>query len=101
MIPNWTLLDEKGYCARRDEIDAAIIEACSGDGKTYAELAEILRQMGIGNARYCDPHELSYSMTGAVTRAAVNSLCSRGILYDSWDLGREYPRPFRFYKVAA
>jgi len=101
MMPSWTILDEKGYCARRDEIDAAIIEACSGDGKTHTELAAMLRQMGVGNARHDDALELSYSMTGGIMRAAVNSLRSRGLIYDSWDLGREYPRPFRFYRMAA
>lgn len=101
MMPDWTILDEKGYSKRRDEIDAAIIEACSGDGKTHTELTAMLRQMGLGNARSDDPRELSYSMTGGIMRAAVNSLRSRGLIYDSWDLGREYPRPFRFYRAAA
>jgi hypothetical protein len=101
MMPEWTMLDEKGYSKRRDEIDAAITEACSGDGKTYTELSALLRQMGVGNARSDDALELSYSMTGGIVRAAVNSLRSRGLIYDSWDLGREYPRPFRFYRAAA
>src|SRR6202042_3470395 len=97
MMPSWTILDEKGYCARRDEIDAAIIEACSDDGKTHTELAAMLRQMGLGNARSDDPCKRSKRMKGGIMRAAVNSLRSRSLIYDSWDLGREYPRPFRFY----
>jgi hypothetical protein len=98
MSTTYTLLDEKGYCQRRDEIDAAILSALTEDGKTHIELQAMLRSMGVGNARSDDRYELSYSMTGAIMRAAINSLWGRGLIYDSWDLGRNYPRPFRFYR---
>jgi hypothetical protein len=94
-----TMLDEKGYCQRQQDIDAAILNALEEGGKTHMELCALLRSTGVGNARSDDQLELSYSMTGAILRAAVNSLRSRGLIYDSWDFGRHYPKPFRFFKA--
>jgi hypothetical protein len=94
------LIDTKGYAKQQDEIDAAILKALENGGKTPYELAGILRQIGVGNAKSGDPVDLVYSTTGAIQRAAVNSLRSRGLIYDSWDTStaaHRYERPFRFF----
>ena len=95
------LHDWDGYNKRRAEIDAAILAELATDGKTYTELAIKLRSIGVGNAQSDDRLELAYSSTGAILRTAVIALRNAGKIYDSWDLGRQYPPPFRFYMQEA
>jgi hypothetical protein len=73
------MLDYGNYSKKRGEIDRAILFALD-EPRTERELNEIVG----------DP---------AVRRAACNSLRLDGLVYDSWDLGRDYPRPFRIYRV--
>ena len=94
------ITDPKGYAADQKRIDYAIIAALAEGPKTQYELSEKLRQIGVGDAKSNDRLEISYSKTGAIGRAAVNSLRSRGLIYDSWDAARnsrQYEKPFRFY----
>lgn len=100
---NCKLHDWDGYAKRREEIDAAILAELATEGKTHAELAIKLRSLGVGDATSDDPGSLAYSSTGAILRTAVTALRSAGHIYDSWDLtkDREYPKPFRFYRVTA
>lgn len=94
------LHDWQGYEKRRGEVDAAILAELATGGKTYTELSIKLRSLGIGDAKSDSPLDLAYSTTGAILRTAVTVLRSSGKIYDSWDTasGREYEKPFRFFK---
>ena len=96
MSMNFSLTDDKGYFERRDEIDAAIILAVAGGGKTAAELGAALRAMGIGDAKSDDRLALAYSSTGAILRAATNSLQRRLLIHSSWDLPH-VPGPTQYF----
>lgn len=98
---NFDLTDEKGYSNRKDEIDGALLSALAGGAKSYHELQIILFRMGVGDAKSEDRLTLSYSKTGAICRAAVNSLRIRKKIYDSWDTENKRESPFRFYGMAA
>lgn len=102
MPMNCTLTDWQGYTRRQTDIDATILAALANEGKTHAELGAILRAEAVGDAKSDDPMELSYSATGAILRAALNSLRMRGKIYDSWDTAtdRNYTKPFRFFRYS-
>lgn len=99
MTMNCTLADWQGYQRRQKDIDATILAALANEGKTQTELAMILRAECVGDASSDDPMALSYSTTGAILRAALNSLRMRKKIHDSWDeaTDRQYPKPFRFF----
>jgi hypothetical protein len=101
----YSMIDEKGYAKRQQEIDEAILKLLDdeGEGKTPTEIAAAVRALGVGNARSDDRLELSYSTTGAISRSAVNSLRARGLITDSWlrcNMQPTYQRPFRYFKEA-
>lgn len=97
---NCTLADWQGYARRQTDIDATILTALKDEGKTHTELAIILRAECVGDAQSDDPMALSYSTTGAILRAALNSLRMRRQIYDSWDTATDnhYDKPFRFFR---
>jgi hypothetical protein len=103
MAASLEITDEKGYHARKDEIDATILALLAEGGKTSQEIGVALRKLGIGNARSDDRLEIAYSMTGAVQRSATNNLRKRGLITDSWDKANynraNFEPPFRFFKV--
>lgn len=97
-MQDFSITDEKAYAAVAQQVDGLILAALDEGGKTHLELERVLYENKIGNARDDSSHELAYSSTGAIFRSAVNSLRRRNQIYDSWDLGRDYERPFRYFR---
>jgi hypothetical protein len=101
MAISFDVTDEKGYAARQQEIDAAILKALEEGPKTPHELQTLLFEMKVGNAESSERLALSYSLTGAITRSACNSLRRRQLLTDTMDRYATtgvLEKPFRYYK---
>jgi hypothetical protein len=104
-MTRFDLNDERGYAARRDEIDNAILNLLAEGEKTPHEIGIALRGIGVGNAESDDKLEIAYSMTGAIQRSAINALRRRGLIYDTCDTamraGGKPQTPYRISKVGA
>lgn len=94
-LVEYAMLDEATYHKHQEEIDATILCALANGPRQSYELMALLRAQGFGNATDDGPLALSYSMTGAIYRSAKNSLRSRKLIVDSWDIytntGRKVP----------